>query len=341
MYRGIIFFLTTRGLCSEILTLVYSIAYTKVNNKDLVVNDRFWNSLYNKGWSDYFESNSSFKVEKRVPLVFSEKYKVNFFKESRKFLFFIYVVHSIKTKRNLIFKKGYTKYLAPLFIYCKEIFSEDKNQVELLGNLVNDRQLKSSCYWQEILNFSSQNKIVQTNQGELLLSDLLSYIARDIWRLNIKIKQNPLEGKEYISLHVRRGDKLIQEADIVNVDVFIAIIEYRKWDQKYIFISSDDFSVIKEFRQKRPDWKIFTLTEEASKGHEQNQFNNLSNEEIYLKTQNFLREINMHIAASSFVGSITSNVMKLISLIRNDKTTTFSVDRMESNIYNDFFEYHA
>ena len=341
MYRGIVFFLTKRGLCSEILTLVYSIAYAKVNDKDLVVNDRFWNSLYTQGWSDYFKSNSSFKVEKEIPLVFSEKFMGDFFKEYRKFLFFIFVVHSVKTKRNLIFKKGFSKYLTPLFIYCKEILSENKNQIELLGNLVNDRQLKSSCYWKEILNFSSQNKIVETKQGELLLSDLFSFIARDIWRLKSNLEQNPLEGKDYISLHVRRGDKLVREADIVSVDVFIATIEYRKWDQKHIFISSDDFSVIKEFRQKRPDWKLFTLTEEASKGHEQNQFNNLSNEEIYLKTQNFLKEINIHIAASSFVGSITSNVMKLISLIRNDKTTTFSVDRVESDIYNDFFEFHV
>jgi hypothetical protein len=340
MCKKIVFYLTQRGLCSELITLVYSIAFTKIKNVPITVDCHSWNSYYSQGWSDYFNYNNLFETEKRDCLVFGEKFKSNPFLNSKEFLNYLYIIHSVKTEGHLTPKKGIAKYIRPFFIYCMEIFTKDNDCVQLLGNELNHHQLKSSLYWKKILDLSSHDQIVSVGGENILLSELLASISRDLWKLKKEIKNNPLEGREYVSLHIRRGDKLINEAKIVSVDAFIKTIEQRKWNLKPIFISSDDYSVILELQEKRPQWEIVTFTKENRIGHQQSVFNKRSKEEIFRETKDFLNEINIHIEASFFVGSITSNVTKLISMIRNDRKTTFSVDKISSNLYNSFFQFY-
>jgi len=340
MINKITFFLTQRGFCSEIVTLIYTAAYAKLNNVELVVNDRYWNATYQKGYFDYFHSNKYFKIDNKQSLIFTDKYKLKKFSELKSFLDYLYIVHSIKTKHILLPKKGVKKFLIPLFTYFFEKFitRHDYQEIHLLGNHLKPFKTESSKIWETILEFQSEKYDYQKEEQNFYLARLVSDIAIDIWKLNQFSQITPfLPSGDHIGVHVRRGDKLIEEANRVDVDYFIEAIENKGWQDKPIFISTDDYSVISEFRHKRSHWAIHTFCAKNSRGHEQESFNKYSKGEIYKQNLDFLKEIDTHIRSTAYLGSITSNVTKLIALIRNNKNSTFSVDSIDSEIYSNFY----
>ena len=67
----------------------------------------------------------------------------------------------------------------------------------------------------------------------------------------------------YISVHVRSGDKLAKEARPVPLQKYIHTIERKmlmKNSSRNIFAFSDDPSAIEEFRQLKPAWNFFVYT---------------------------------------------------------------------------------
>ena len=76
----------------------------------------------------------------------------------------------------------------------------------------------------------------------------------------------------YYSIQIRGGDKIKECSELLNIDFCIDKIEAIKPDVKSLFVFTDDYSNIKQFREKRPHWNILTLTGTDECGYYNEQF---------------------------------------------------------------------
>ena len=140
---------------------------------------------------------------------------------------------------------------------------------------------------------------------------------------------------DYIGVHVRRGDKSISEAKNVPVMNYIQKIEETFPAKKghTVFVTSDDSSVLDEFPRLRPTWMFASIIKNNSytlnyTGHVQFRFNNLPAKEKLHQTRALLCEIQMLINAEYVFCTMSSNICRLVQILRHqDPSTVFSLDR--------------
>lgn len=80
----------------------------------------------------------------------------------------------------------------------------------------------------------------------------------------------------YISMQVRGGDKLLEYDKLVDLDSFINRIEKMNLSHNNIFLFTDDYTNVERIREKRPNWKIYTLTRQEERGYYNEEFNKAS-----------------------------------------------------------------
>lgn len=334
----IVFFLTKRGLCSELLFLINTVLLANIKNIKITINDSIWNLRVNHGWNDYFTANDYFTIEKSQKIYFSSKFEIKNIKDlywTAKYAHTIYFVKNNKPEEG----KQLYKFLKPLYYY----FTTNNNtKIDVLG-IYPSRYIKSkeSILWKKIYELTRNkiNNACQINSHNINKKRI--HIAKNIWSLNEEIKNNiehhkqkfKFNKRQYIGLHIRRGDKLIKEAEYIPISNYISVIEMLELESLPIFIATDDYSVVTELYKLRPLWKIHSLSNPILSGHDQDVYNAQSKEKIYNSTNSFLTEIDILIQANIYIGTITSNVSKVISLLRNCKTKTFTLDN-ELDTYN-------
>ncbi len=79
--------------------------------------------------------------------------------------------------------------------------------------------------------------------------------------------------QHYISMQVRGGDKYLEYDKLVEADAFIEKVETLGLSHLPLFIFTDDYRNVIYFREKRPEWKLMTLTGEDERGYYNNEFN--------------------------------------------------------------------
>lgn len=79
--------------------------------------------------------------------------------------------------------------------------------------------------------------------------------------------------KHYISMQVRGGDKYLEYDKLVEADAFIEKVETLGLSHMPLFIFTDDYRNVTYLREKRPEWKLITLTGEDERGYYNNEFN--------------------------------------------------------------------
>lgn len=79
--------------------------------------------------------------------------------------------------------------------------------------------------------------------------------------------------KHYISMQVRGGDKYLEYDKLVEADAFIEKVETLGLSHMPLFIFTDDYRNVTYLREKRPEWKLMTLTGEDERGYYNNEFN--------------------------------------------------------------------
>jgi len=74
--------------------------------------------------------------------------------------------------------------------------------------------------------------------------------------------------KPYVAVHVRRGDKVNSgEAEKIEVSKYLRKIQDVAPDIRNIFVATDDYRVVSEFRELRPDLSVVSLCEKSKKGY--------------------------------------------------------------------------
>jgi hypothetical protein len=141
---------------------------------------------------------------------------------------------------------------------------------------------------------------------------------------------------DYIGIHIRKGDKLVKEARAIPLNKYIKSIEgilLRNKTIRHIFVASDDHMVIEELRHLKPAWEFFSIHDNnrsriRTTGHFQSNFNRLSGKDRLFETRLFMCELQMLIDGQYVLCSMSSNVCRLIQILRHQHpSTAISLDR--------------
>lgn len=274
------------------------LAYCFSNNIRFFLWDKNWNHGNQYGWNDYFQSLDCNSIS--------------------------ITQADIKTQVNWYFAR-ISAYFSPI------------TRGKLSGSF-GGVEVKTPELTDKILKFRFNR--VKTVGGMMRFVDLQSAFARLVFRLSPSvlgkvqktIRELKLNHSNYISLHIRRGDKIL-EAPGVETAKFIACIEELNIEFDCVFVASDDYRAVEELTAHRPDWKVKSLVDPGKTGHDQQLFNSMSKQVKFEETIVLLTEVYLHCQAKCFIGSISSNVSRFIALHRSDRKTTISMDTPQgSNI---------
>lgn len=157
-------------------------------------------------------------------------------------------------------------------------------------------------------------------------------LLKQIYRLNSKTEQALREMAEpiptpYAAIHVRRGDKLISEAKPVELDDYIKTLQAVAPDIKHVFLATDDYAVVSEFKERFPDYTVTTHCQPARQGYRQAQFNQGAPEQKRRETLDLMADIQCIAAARHFVGTFSSNIGRFVALmIGLDRCTSLDTE---------------
>ena len=147
----------------------------------------------------------------------------------------------------------------------------------------------------------------------------LSELARQLFKVDAISTLEPLSScipkNPFIGIHVRRGDKLINEADYIPVSSYLD--EVKRQSGQAIFVSTDDQSVIEELNNDTIS--IHWNKNNFGNGHNQNEFNNLVDEGKTRAIQVLLADVFVLLKSDYFVGDYASNIARFVAIYRGHK----------------------
>jgi hypothetical protein len=121
-------------------------------------------------------------------------------------------------------------------------------------------------------------------------------------------RQRHALGDEYISLHIRRGDK-ISEAPLCPMASFVTELPSEVYSGMPIYVATDDQQAVEELRREC-NWKATIISSPCRnrKGYRQRAFNLLPPSARFRATIEFLQELEVLVNSRLLIGSSTSNV---------------------------------
>lgn len=288
----LVFQLTCRGFASEINNMLTAILYCLVNDMEFILYSKGWTALHKKGWQDYY-------------LPFCRETTDSLFHRSRVFTALL----TSKDKRL------------------------DNLQKKLLKHYFNTHDI-----WTKMKSPAFQNKefnIPKLNiRGDIFHAKqvILSMIHRPNTIVNSVIyAQNKLlsDIKPYLSIHIRRGDKVTsasKEAEAVEISYYVDQVKKVSPTIENIFIATDDYSVIEEFKQSCPTrLRIFTFCDPNRNGYYQGRFDDSDVDNKKQEMLALFKDIYFLTESQLFIGTYSSNLARLMALIKG-KAKCHSLD---------------
>ncbi|RZK45336.1 MAG: hypothetical protein EOO61_00140 [Hymenobacter sp.] len=111
--------------------------------------------------------------------------------------------------------------------------------------------------------------------------------------------------KEYISLHVRAGDKFT-ETNAFDFSEYMVPAQQLSHNRQ-AFVLTDDYTVMEQMQAQYPDWTFYTLCEPTERGYFHNEF--VKQDKQFKYRQHLKLFANMDLCANStnFIGTYSSN----------------------------------
>ena len=244
------------------------------------------------------------------------------------------LVNKIKFKLYLVnargfpANKGWEEFFMP---FCKELlynadiefnnlFNFDKKDISILHSIVKEKYGINYFFYFNSDIFTKIRSSISNyhfNIKELGIDGDIRHafgiIAKNLFRFNEKTKKEINEfieslnlPKKYVGFHIRAGDK-ITEAELVEPEKYIKNLN-KYTDIKDIFISTDDYSVIKKLQNKYGDkYNIYTLTNKKELGYNQESFELSNKNDKYNHLIEFFASIEILLNSELCFGSYTSN----------------------------------
>lgn len=140
-----------------------------------------------------------------------------------------------------------------------------------------------------------------------------------------KPKRHIFDG-DYVACHVRRGDKLIREGQFHDVSTYLERIRDLSGSIKNIFVMTDDYQVIEDFRAQAPGYNIATMCNPHQRGYVNQNFLRQSRIEAQREIATLHQEVAIACASKIFVGCFLSNVSRFVALMHEHPERCVSVD---------------
>ena len=245
------------------------------------------------------------------------------------------LVNKIRFKLYLINAKGFTndKDFEEFFMpFCNELiykpdiefnnlFDFDKNDINILHSIVKEKYgINYFVYFNSDVftkmkngNFLNSNFNIKELGIEGNLYHAFGVIAKNLFRFNEETQKEINKiidrlnlPKKYIGFHIRAGDK-ITEAELIEPEKYIKNLN-KYTDIKDIFISTDDYSIVKKLQNKYGDkYNIYTLTNKKELGYNQENFELSNKNDKYNHLIEFFASIEILLNSELCFGSYTSN----------------------------------
>ena len=286
--KKIIYSLTHRGLYSELVNLALAKVYADKYNYRLLVNSRNWNSKIDNGLSDWF---------------------IPYFEET----------HSILTYQEKIYNNE-KPWIGKIYYNPSAFWGYWRERLyNKIYKIFNTTALLSKESFQRM---HSGDFLSQYSEGELL--NAVSNSFKKFYNY-IALTQNSISEKKqyinipdnYISIHIRRGDKIVTgEMEDINLNIYVDAIRKYSYISNNIYIATDDVTVISYISKKLSDIdiKIYYNKENKLKGFDEKTYNLKSDSVRRDEVLNMLFDMDMMINSSFFIGTFSSNVGCVVAM---------------------------
>ena len=286
--KKIIYSLTHRGLYSELVNLALAKVYADKYNYRLLVNSRNWNSKIDNGLSDWF---------------------IPYFEET----------HSILTYQEKIYNNE-KPWIGKIYYNPSAFWGYWRERLyNKIYKIFNTTALLSKESFQRM---HSGDFLSQYSEGELL--NAVSNSFKKFYKYNALTQNSISEKKQYInipdnyiSVHIRRGDKIVTgEMEDINLNIYVDAIRKYRYISNNIYIATDDVTVISYISKKLSDTdiKIYYNKENKLKGFDEKTYNLKSDSVRRDEVLNMLFDMDMMINSSFFIGTFSSNVGCVVAM---------------------------
>ena len=286
--KKIIYSLTHRGLYSELVNLALAKVYADKYNYRLLVNSRNWNSKIDNGLSDWF---------------------IPYFEET----------HSILTYQEKIYNNE-KPWIGKIYYNPSAFWGYWRERLyNKIFKFFNPTALLSKESFQRM---HSGDFLSQYSEDELL--NAVSNSFKKFYNYNVLTQNNISEKKQYInipdnyiSIHIRRGDKIVTgEMEDINLNIYVDAIRKYSYISNNIYIATDDVTVISYISKKLSDIdiKIYYNKENKLKGFDEKTYNLKSDSVRRDEVLNMLFDMDMMINSSFFIGTFSSNVGCVVAM---------------------------
>ena len=286
--KKIIYSLTHRGLYTELVNLALAKVYADKYNYRLLVNSRNWNSKIDNGLSDWF---------------------IPYFEET----------HSILTYQDKIYNNE-KPWIGKIYYNPSAFWGYWRERLyNKIFKFFNPTALLSKESFQRM---HSGDFLSQYSEGELL--NAVSNSFKKFYNYNALTQNSISEKKQYInipdnyiSVHIRRGDKIVTgEMEDINLNIYVDAIRKYSYISNNIYIATDDVTVISYISKKLNDTdiKIYYNKENKLKGFDEKKYNLKSDSVRRDEVLNMLFDMDMMINSSFFIGTFSSNVGCVVAM---------------------------
>lgn len=143
--------------------------------------------------------------------------------------------------------------------------------------------------------------------------DVTQCLIKALWHYNAQsspivanfIQSAGLPEDEYISIHLRAGDKFT-EAKTFDFDDYMKPAIRLSANRK-AFILTDDYTVLEHLRVQYPDWEFYTLCEPSERGYFHNDFIKQTKEFKYRQHLKLFASMDICARSTFFIGTYSSN----------------------------------
>ena len=286
--KKIIYSLTHRGLYSELVNLALAKVYADKYNYRLLVNSRNWNSKIDNGLSDWF---------------------IPYFEET----------HSILTYQEKIYNNE-KPWIGKIYYNPSAFWGYWRERLyNKMFKFFNPTALLSKESFQRM---HSGDFLSQYSEGELL--NAVSNSFKKFYKYNALTQNSISEKKQYInipdnyiSIHIRRGDKIVTgEMEDISLNIYADAIRKYSYISNNIYIATDDVTVISYISKKLSDSdiNIYYNKENELKGFDEKTYNLKSDSVRREEVLNMLFDMDMMINSSFFIGTFSSNVGCVVAM---------------------------
>jgi hypothetical protein len=130
--------------------------------------------------------------------------------------------------------------------------------------------------------------------------------------------------ENYIGFHVRTGDK-ITETNLLDVSEYVKKIP-PDYPAKNAFVSTDNYLMVEEFRNRLKDWNIYTLCGKEERGYFHDEFQKKKNPGFIRQShENLFASMDIISESDAFIGTFSSNLGMFLGM-RMEKHQVFGVD---------------